>query len=180
VPAKAEPRRSRSAPTAIAAATLALALLLASACGGGGSSDATPTPSPLPLTRATITLRTRANHDIPLNVEITDTPDEYRRGLMFRRELAENAGMIFVFRSHTEAGFWMKDTYIALSIAFIDVAGKIIDIQDMKPLDETLHNPPGPYYYALEVNQGWFERNGLAVGDKMLGPLLTPEPTATP
>jgi hypothetical protein len=60
----------------------------------------------------------------------------------------------------------MKDTRIPLSIAFLDESGRVLAIEDMAPLDETLHPSPGPVRYAIEANQGWFERNGIRAGDK--------------
>jgi uncharacterized membrane protein (UPF0127 family) len=78
--------------------------------------------------------------------------------------------MLFVWPEDTASGFWMKDTLIPLSIAFIDAGGKIVGIQDMQPLDETLHHSPSPYRYAVEANQGWFAERGIAVGDSVTLP----------
>ena len=75
--------------------------------------------------------------------------------------------MLFVFPSDTEARFWMKDTPSPLSIAFIAADGTILDVQDMEPFSTELHRPPQPYRFALELNQGWFERNGFGVGDRV-------------
>jgi hypothetical protein len=87
---------------------------------------------------------------------------------MHRTALAENRGMLFVFRREEQLSFWMKDTLIPLSIAFIDSEGRIVDIQNMKPLDD---DPPSyvsaePARYALEVNRGFFEERGVEVGDR--------------
>jgi uncharacterized membrane protein (UPF0127 family) len=90
-----------------------------------------------------------------LTVEIADTPDERARGLMYREALDADSGMLFVWPADTGSGFWMKDTLIPLSIAFIDSGGVIVDIQDMEPLDETLHRSPEPYRWAVEANQGY-------------------------
>jgi uncharacterized membrane protein (UPF0127 family) len=73
--------------------------------------------------------------------------------------------MLFVFESETTRSFWMKDTLIPLSVAYLDSEGRIIDIQDMQPLDETSHPSAEPAQYALEVNQGFFEERGVEVGD---------------
>jgi uncharacterized protein len=97
-------------------------------------------------------------------VELARTDAERQRGLMGRTYLDEGAGMLFVFPADTAGPFWMKDTLIPLSIAFIGADGVIVDIQDMQPLDETLHYPARPYRYALEVPQGWFARSGIRVG----------------
>ena len=84
---------------------------------------------------------------------------------MERTELAENAGMLFVFDREQQLSFWMRNTLIPLSIAYIDAEERIIDIQDMQPLDETRHPSAEPAMYALEVNQGFFEECGVGVGD---------------
>jgi uncharacterized membrane protein (UPF0127 family) len=73
--------------------------------------------------------------------------------------------MLFVYDHEQVLSFWMKDTLIPLSIAYIDVEGRIVDIQDMQPLDETSHPSAKPAQYALEVNQGFFEGRGVMVGD---------------
>lgn len=105
---------------------------------------------------------------VSIRVEIADTPAEHARGLMFRRELSEDSGMLFIYPSPRILTFWMKDTYIPLDIAFIDKDETIVSIQHMKPLDEKgLYVSPSPVQYALEVNQGWFERNGVEIGDRM-------------
>ena len=101
-----------------------------------------------------------------VRVEIADEPAEWERGLMFRTELAEDAGMLFVFPSDVDYAFWMQNTPIALSIAFIGPDGRILDLQDMAPESTDLHVPAAPYRYALEVNQGYFARHGLRVGDR--------------
>jgi uncharacterized membrane protein (UPF0127 family) len=103
-----------------------------------------------------------------VRVEVADEPAEWSRGLMFRPELAEDAGMLFAFPADVEYAFWMKDTQIALSIAFIAADGQIVDLQDMEPQSTELHVPAAPYRYALEVNQGFFARHGLKVGDRAL------------
>jgi uncharacterized membrane protein (UPF0127 family) len=103
-----------------------------------------------------------------LRVEVADEPAEWSRGLMFRTELAEDAGMLFVFPSDVDYPFWMQNTPIPLSIAFIDADGRIVDIQDMAPESADLHVPAAPYRYALEANQGYFARHRIAVGDRAL------------
>lgn len=108
---------------------------------------------------------TRAGNEATLEVEIADTAEERATGLMGRESLAEDAGMLFVFENDTQAGFWMKDTLIPLSIAFVTAGGVVIDIQDMEPQTEELHRPPEPYRYAVEANQGWFGDNDVRVDD---------------
>jgi uncharacterized protein len=104
---------------------------------------------------------------VEVRVEIADDPFERARGLMYRTVLGEDRGMLFVFPREQQLSFWMKDTLIPLSIAYIDSKGRITDILDMKPLDD---KPPHyvssePVQYALEVNQGFFEERGVRVGD---------------
>lgn len=100
-----------------------------------------------------------------LFVEIARTEKEKARGLMFREKLAENEGMLFIYEREEILSFWMKNTFLPLSIAFLDREGRIIDIQDMEPFSEKTHYSPKPAQYALEVNKGWFRKNGIRVGD---------------
>ena len=106
-----------------------------------------------------------------LQIELAETQEQHSYGLMNREHLAENTGMLFVFDGEEQRFFWMKNTFINLSIAYFDKHKKIIDIQDMKAatssLDENLPSYPskGKAKYALEVNQGWFEKNNIKVGD---------------
>lgn len=136
---------------------LALALALAVACGGGD--DGFPT--------AAVALTNDVGGRAELTVELATTSAARGSGLMGREELAEDRGMLFVFPADTEARFWMKDTSIPLSIAFIAADGTILNVQEMEPLSEELHRSPEPYRYALELNQGWFERNGFGTGDRV-------------
>jgi len=99
-------------------------------------------------------------------VEVARTEGQRQVGLMFRTVMAENEGMLFVFDQDGIYPFWMRNTELPLSIAFIDRLGRITDIQDMAPHDErTDHSPSKPVRYALEMNQGWFERHGVKTGD---------------
>jgi uncharacterized protein len=98
-------------------------------------------------------------------VEVVRTDREKEKGLMFRDKLAPHEGMLFVYGSEEILSFWMKNTRIPLSIAFIDRRGRIVDIQDMEPFSLAGHLSRFPAKYALEMNQGWFKRNGVGVGD---------------
>ncbi|MCH6555639.1 MAG: DUF192 domain-containing protein [Chloroflexi bacterium] len=135
-----------------------LAAALAVACGGDDDGG---------VSTATIVLTDDGGSRQELTVELARTPAERRRGLMSREELQEDGGMLFVFPQDTTTGFWMKDTLIPLSIAFIAEDGAILDVQDMEALSEERHRPPQPYRYALEVNQGWFQEHGLGPGDRV-------------
>ena len=101
------------------------------------------------------------------NFELAITDKEKETGLMFRKSLDKESGMLFVYGSMNFLYFYMKNTLIPLDIAFIDSNYKIIDIQSMEPLDETTIVSARRSMYALEVNRGFFERVGLKVGDKI-------------
>ena len=103
-----------------------------------------------------------------VTLEIAETDVDRMRGLMFRESLPWDQGMLFIFPRSERSGFWMMNTLIPLSIAFILEDGTILDIQDMEPLTTTSHAPPGPYLYALETNQGWFAANNVQPGDRLL------------
>ena len=168
--------------------TLTLVILLATsvpafAQSEGASGLEIPTAtgtgaSPLPIS----TVTTSAGERSPVEVEIADTDAERQTGLMGRNILPENAGMLFVFEGEQTLSFWMRDTLIPLSIAYIDAEGRIVDIQDMQPLDDV---PPHyvsaePAQYALEVNQGFFEERGVVVGDTVELPVQSEEGSVVP
>lgn len=144
-----------------------LALALAVACGGDSEGGR--------LRTATLTVSGGDGVRQELSVELARSAAERARGLMFREELAEDSGMLFVYEQDTETGFWMKDTPIPLSIAFISAEGTILDVQEMEPFSTDLHKPPAPYRYALEVNQGWFQEGGFAEGDRVEIPAAVAE-----
>ena len=98
-------------------------------------------------------------------VEVVRTPEERAQGLMGRKHLGEDEGMLFIFEKEDYHSFWMKKTLIPLSIAFIDREGKILKIADMEPLTLNSHPPPKPILYALEMKKGWFSTNGIQGGD---------------
>ncbi len=113
-----------------------------------------------------------AGHSV--RVEIADTPDKSSRGLMFRKKLAEGEGMLFVFPSEEPRSFWMKNTFVDLSIGFIDAGLRLVDIQDMKSVKSEMENSESyhskaPAKYALEVPKGWFAKNKIKVGDHLTG-----------
>ena len=95
-------------------------------------------------------------------VEVASTPSQRQRGLMGRTHLAADGGMLFVFEQPERHCFWMRDTPLPLSIAFIDPAGRIASLADMQPRTENLHCPGTDVRYALEVRQGEFRRRGIA------------------
>jgi len=102
-------------------------------------------------------------------VDLALTGPQMEQGLKYRRRLPEDRGMLFLYSQPVQSPFWMKDTHIPLSIAFINRDGGIISIQKMEPdNDRKTYHPPRPFLYALEMNQGWFERNNIRVGDKLI------------
>ena len=103
--------------------------------------------------------------NLEIRVEVARTPGERAKGLMDRKQLGKDDGMLFIFETEATHGFWMKNTLIPLSIAFVDRDGKIVAISDMKPLTLDSHDPPRPVLYALEMNKGWFADHGVKVGD---------------
>ena len=101
--------------------------------------------------------------------EVADDPAEREHGLMQREKLGTDAGMVFVYPREGQRSFWMKNTIIPLSIAYIDSVGRIVRIADMQPLDETPVMSYRPAMYALEMEQGWFVAHGISAGDKVDG-----------
>jgi len=102
-----------------------------------------------------------------IKAEVASDGPTRSRGLMMREKLAPNAGMLFVFQEKAGQCFWMKNTLIPLSIAFIDDDGSIVNIRDMQPHSEDSHCSTRPVRYALEMEQGWFAKRGLKAGDRL-------------
>jgi uncharacterized membrane protein (UPF0127 family) len=126
-----------------------------------------PTPTTLPTIR--LEVQGESTTEV-LTVELATTPAQRAQGLMYRQAMAEDAGMLFIFPNDSRGGFWMKNTYIPLTIAYIAADGEILELKDGKPLDLTPLTPASAYRYVLEVNQGWFERHGLGAGDRLVIP----------
>ncbi|RYZ87874.1 MAG: DUF192 domain-containing protein [Proteobacteria bacterium] len=106
-----------------------------------------------------------------ISVEMSVTDAEHERGLMFRKQLPENEGMLFVFKTEEIRAFWMKNTIIDLSIGYFDKDRTLIDIQEMKATSILDSRPPSypsvqPAMYALEMNKGWFAKNRIKLGTK--------------
>ncbi len=123
------------------------------------------TPEAITFRQCAIKIVNDRNETIGVSVFIARTEKQRSRGLMFRKSLDENRGMLFFFEGDEYLHFWMKNTYIPLSIAYIDSNGTITEILDMEPLDETRAYPSKkPSRYALEMNRGWFRKNGISPG----------------
>ena len=104
-----------------------------------------------------------------LRVEVVATDEQRAKGLMHRKSLGANDGMLFIFDEPGYHSMWMKNTLIPLSVAFIDREGTILNILDMEPHTETPNISAGPSIYAIETNKGWFAAKKLKAGDKVTG-----------
>ncbi len=111
-----------------------------------------------------------------LTAEVAATNPDRMQGLMHRRMMPENRGMLFVFTDEANHAMWMKNTFIPLSVAFIDSKGVITNIEDMKPHTEDAHPATRPVRYALEMNLGWFAKRGIKAGAKIEGLEKAPAP----
>ena len=113
--------------------------------------------------------------DQKIIVETAANESSRTLGLMYREKpLAENHGMLFVFTASGFHSMWMRNTYIPLSVAFLDESGVILNIADMVPLTTESHTAAGFAKYALEMNQGWFAAHGLRAGAKVEGLAAAP------
>lgn len=115
-------------------------------------------------------------HKQALIAEVASNDPDRMQGLMHRRMLPENRGMLFVFPNLAFHGMWMMNTYVPLSVAFIDDSGAIINIEDMQPHTRDSHNAKSPARYALEMNLGWFHKRGIKPGMKIEGLEKAPPP----
>ena len=104
-----------------------------------------------------------------LTVEVATTPEKRAVGLMHRFSLKPDHGMLFVFERTEPQSFWMKNTYIPLSIAFVGEDGRIINIDDMQPQTEETHWSRGPARFAIEMKRGWFAERGILPGATVSG-----------
>ncbi|MFC3094578.1 DUF192 domain-containing protein [Alteromonas sediminis] len=105
---------------------------------------------------------------IPLELEHAVTYEQRARGLMFRKSMCADCGMIFTFSRPIEASIWMKNTYIPLDLAYVDTEGQITGIYTLEPHDLTSVVSKKKVRYAIEMNRGWFEKNGVKVGDTVV------------
>ncbi len=153
----------------IAIAGLIWPIACSPACG------ATLNPNGPPLV-AGVRIGTASGEVVASFIEIADSREERACGLMDRTELGRDDGMLFVYEEPSTGTFWMKDTLIPLSIAFWGDDGRIHTISEMEPCEEdpcATYPADEPYTYALEMNAGWFDRNGIEVGDRADVDLLT-------
>ena len=104
-----------------------------------------------------------------IEAEVAATPDHRMVGLMKRRSMPANHGMLFIFTEPQRHCMWMKNTQLPLSVAFLDEQGRILNIEDMKPQTEDNHCAAKPATFALEMNEGWFRQKGIAPGVRIGG-----------
>lgn len=105
-----------------------------------------------------------------IQAQVAATPHERSVGLMFRREMPTNEGMLFVFEQPADQCFWMKNTLLPLTAAFVADDGVIVNLADMQPQSLASHCSTKPVRYVLEMNQGWFDKRGLKAGSRLSGP----------
>lgn len=122
-----------------------------------------------PLAAAELATTTLAIGTHKLTAEVATTPAQRQTGLMNRFSLKPDHGMLFVFERPEPLSFWMRNTFIALSIAFISADGTILNIEDMQPQTEDPHWSKGAALYALEMKKGWFAERGIVAGDRVDG-----------
>ncbi|MEO8487645.1 MAG: DUF192 domain-containing protein, partial [Betaproteobacteria bacterium] len=143
-----------------ALATLAAASLVLSPYADAQAPDGKP--QSLPVTKIRVGAHAVA-------AEVAATPEQRTIGLMYRFSLPADRGMLFVFPEPQMVGFWMRNTYIPLSIAYLDADGRILNVEDMAPHDESSHPSRGPALYALEMRKGWFAERSLGPGTRITG-----------
>ena len=104
-----------------------------------------------------------------IDAQVARTPDQRTTGLMFRKEMPQSEGMLFVFEQPSRLCFWMKNTLLPLTAAFVSDDGTIVNLADMKPQTTDSHCATKPVRYVLEMNQGWFAKRGIKAGSKLGG-----------
>ena len=133
-------------------------------------------PFAIALEAPKITLTPDKKHTLMLNAggqsikaEVAADDATRQQGLMFRKSMGKNDGMLFVFPELGYHAMWMRNTLIPLSVAYMDQAGKVLSIHEMQPQTETPHQAAGPARYALEMNAAWFTSHKVRVGDTIKG-----------
>ena len=104
-----------------------------------------------------------------LDVQVAQTPQERQIGLMFRKDMPQHEGMLFVFEQPASQCFWMRNTLLPLTAAFVADDGTIVNLADMKPQTDDSHCSAKPVRYVLEMNQGWFAKRNIQAGFKLGG-----------
>lgn len=107
-----------------------------------------------------------------IQAQVASTAAQRNTGLMWRRQMPANEGMLFVFEAPAAVCFWMRNTFLPLSAAFVGDDGTIVHIARMQPLSDNTHCTPVPVRYVLEMHQGWFAKRGLKPGARLAGPMF--------
>ena len=107
-----------------------------------------------------------------IDAQVAMTPQERQTGLMQRKDMPQHEGMLFVFEQAAEQCFWMKNTLLPLTAAFVADDGTIVNTADMKPETTESHCSARPVRYVLEMNKGWFAKKGIRQGSKLSGPVF--------
>jgi uncharacterized membrane protein (UPF0127 family) len=107
-----------------------------------------------------------------IDAQVAQTPEQRQVGLMMRKDMPQQEGMIFIFEQATRQCFWMKNTLLPLTAAFVAEDGRIVNLADMKPQSEEAHCSEEPVRFVLEMNQGWFAKKGIKPGSKLVGDIF--------
>ncbi len=107
-----------------------------------------------------------------IDAQVATSPEQHAIGLMFRKDMPLHEGMLFVFQNPTKQCFWMKNTLLPLTAAFVADDGTIVNLEDMKPQSLDSHCSKAPVRFVLEMNQGWFTKKGIKAGSKISGVLF--------
>ena len=107
-----------------------------------------------------------------IDAQVARTPEQRQIGLMMRKDMPPQEGMVFVFEQATQQCFWMKNTLLPLTAAFVADDGRIVNMADMKPQTEEAHCSAEPVRFVLEMNKGWFAKKGIKPGSKLSGDLF--------
>ena len=109
-----------------------------------------------------------------IDAQVAGTAEQREIGLMFRKDMPQHEGMLFTFESPSRLCFWMKNTLLPLTAAFVADDGVIVNLEDMKPLTTDSHCSTKPVRYVLEMNKGWFAKKGIKAGTKISGRPFSP------
>ena len=107
-----------------------------------------------------------------LQVQLAQDFEQRQIGLMWRKEMPQNEGMLFIFEQPAVQCFWMRNTYLPLTAAFVADDGTIVNLVDMKPMNDSSHCSHKPVRFVLEMNQGWFAKRNIQAGFKLTGPVF--------
>lgn len=142
-----------------------LALALAALPGGPATAQTGPQLN-LPRTELAAGLHR-------IDAQVARTPEQRQIGLMLRESMPAHEGMLFIFEQPATQCFWMKNTLLPLTAAFVADDGTIVNLADMQPQTEKSHCSSKPVRYVLEMNQGWFDKRGLKAGARLSGAPFT-------